>query len=156
MLSLSDSLANTVSSVPLPELGRRLGILSLLIAHGGGEAQAAAALTVTPLPDTSDPAGWRKVREAELHRLGERSAEELLGPACEALFDITQLLSDLRYRGITTWDRYPVPRLEIGWWYKSLLPVFYARMSGPRYQALLAEYANRVRALNEIVFEGNS
>ena len=98
---------------------------------------------------------WRTLKKAYLGKLPGVLEEALLIIACEELHDLEELLFGVRYEGFHVWDRYPVHGMQVFWYYKELLSLFNKRLSAPKYQQLVSEFARHVRELQGLTMEGN-
>jgi (p)ppGpp synthase/HD superfamily hydrolase len=166
----------------VPFLYHPLAVASLVMKHGGSELQAIAALLHDTISDESvthaevvkrfggevarlvfafeDPplppgTAWEHARRAYLEKLKSLDEDALLVVACEELHDVSELLLDLRYRGVDGWKRFSAPAMTVGWYYRELLAVLYKQLAADRYRAIVGELGAQVRALNALVFDGN-
>lgn len=161
-----------------PFLYHPLAVASLVLKYGGSSDQMVAALihdTISyegvsekkisdlfgekiadltyaffdpPLPKTAD---WRMTKQAYLDKVRALPEEKLLVVACEELHELLELTHDLKYLGVRVWERYPVHAMEIGWYFKELLAIFYQKLKEKT--ALVSEFGRGVKALTDIVYE---
>ena len=131
----------------------REGVTKKKISENFGEKIADLTFTFLdpPLPNNAD---WRMTKQAYLDKVKALSEEKLLLVACEELHEVDELLHSLQYDGVTTWDQYPVHGMEVAWYFKQLLLIFYDQLKSK--PALVAEFAGRVRRLSDIVFEAKT
>lgn len=168
-----------------PYLYHPLAVASLVLKHGGNEAQVQAALLHDTIADErlkpetirqrfgvevqrlayafEDPQvspevarDWQKLRQAYLDKLGTQSDDALLVVACEELHELGELLNDLRRAGAETWQRYPVPASAVYWYFRELLVLFHRRLTESRYQGVVTEFGSLVRKFKAGLFDGAS
>lgn len=168
-----------------PYIYHPMAVASLVLQYGGTEAHAAAALLHDTIADGkvsqaelserfgaevarlayafADPApapavtpAWRSQKEAYLEKLASLDESALLVVACEELHEARELLHDLRYQGVSVWKRFPVPAIEIGWYFREILRVIHPRLKGPRARPLVSELATTVKGIMNITFEAGS
>lgn len=164
-----------------PYLFHPLAVASLVLAHGGDEEQAAAALLHDTISDPranqaalseaftpevarlahafADPPGlaadadWAVVRSAYHEKLRGLSPRELFVIGCEELHELSELVDDLRALPVSeVWGRYPTPRQNLGWYFREILAILHTKLPEPT--GLKRAYAARLNTLLEIAFEG--
>ena len=153
-----------------PYISHLMGVASLVLQYGGDEEQAMAALLHDVVEDcggaprleeirgkfgervgrlvdgctdsdqTPKPP-WRERKEAYLRRVLGEGADVLLVSAADKLYNVREILMDLREHGPGVWERFTGRREGSRWYYRALVEVFRERASrpdvGPRERALL-------------------
>ncbi|HWQ03350.1 MAG TPA: HD domain-containing protein [Candidatus Nitrosotenuis sp.] len=162
-----------------PYIGHLMGVCALVLAYGGDEDEAIAAL----LHDAPEDCGGRAVLEEIRRRFGERVARIVEGctdtletpkPAWRArkeayvahvrtepadvrlvscadkLWNVREILQDFRAQGAAVFERFTGKREGTLWYYRALVEAFRAAGSDPRVDALLDEFASTVSELEEL------
>lgn len=167
-----------------PYLSHPLAVASLVLRHGGTNAEAAAALVhdlidrpsgrrealVDALgseaaqiahafadPPAVSDSDWNAKKKAYLAQFRTAAASAQFVIVCEEFHELTDLLRELRRSAPPeVWRRYPVPAMNVAWYFKEIFAAAHAawKSDAPAgRRALLAEYARVLVELNEIVFE---
>lgn len=152
----------------VPYIAHLLGVVSLVLEHGGNEDEAIAALlhdaiedqghsivledirqrfgeTVATIVDgctdatTFPKPPWRGRKEAYVVHLGEASASERLVATADKLHNARAILSDYRAHGEAVWDRFSGGRQGTLWYYRTLVETLRAFRS-----TLLVDELDRV------------
>jgi (p)ppGpp synthase/HD superfamily hydrolase len=159
-----------------------LGVASLVLFYGGDSVQAQAALihdticegaTVhqieaifgsevrslveafqDPPEARNEKLEWSEIKNAYFNKIKGLEDRACFVIVCEELHELTCLNLDLKTQGAKVWERYPVPGRDLGWYYKSLLSIVYAKLSRESYRALVTEFAAQTKVLSLRVFEG--
>jgi hypothetical protein len=167
----------------IPYLYHPLAVASSVLKFGGTDAQVQAALlhdTIADgkvsrqeitdqfgeevaeltfsfadpeIPGNSNP-NWRELKAAYLEKLKKLKRDALFVIACEELHDGTELLFELRYRGVEVWKRYPVHGMEVFWYYRELLQIFLRQLNSEKDRSLVSEFGSFLKQMKDIVFEG--
>jgi GTP pyrophosphokinase len=125
-----------------------------LAARFGKETARLAYAFNDPEMSSEAKADWRKKREAYLNKLKTLDEEALLVVGCEEFHELSELVSDLRYIGVDVWKRYPVPSMELGWYFREILSVLNRGIQRPVAKRLVSDFAAVLRVLQDAVFEG--
>lgn len=159
-----------------PMIYHAIGVASLVLRHGGTEAQAAAALlhdaygrfeekfesdiqeilegfTDPPVPKEAER-DWAFCKKKYLEKISTLPEHVLFVIVCEELHEIAELVQDLRNEGVGIWKRYPVPDRDITWYFRKITEIAYKRLSG-KYDGLVQELSRWTRELTESVHEGS-
>ena len=160
----------------VPYLAHLLGVAGLVLAHGGDEGEAIAALlhdavedqggapTLAAIrtrfgdrvaeivdacsdSDTVPKPPWRARKEAYLARIAVEPASARLVSAADKLDNARAILTDYRQVGEALWDRFHGGRDGTLWYYRALADAFLA--AGP--PVLAAELDRTVRELEVVV-----
>lgn len=157
---------------PVPYIGHLLGVAAIVIAEGGDEDQASAALLHDAIEDQGDKVSaadiaarfgprvaaiveactdawetpkppWRARKEAYIAALPKKPAAALLVSLADKTHNIEEILADHAQIGAALWPRFSAPPAEIAWYYRALADAFTALHPGP----LAARFAARVDEL---------
>lgn len=102
---------------------------------------------------------WIGIRKAYLQQCETVSAEAYFVIACEELDEVSDFLMD--YRGTTpleAWQRFPVSKLVIFWYYREILRITYRHKENQSvgdFTRLASELAAKLKSLQQLVFEGH-
>jgi GTP pyrophosphokinase len=139
----------------IPYVAHLMGVAAIVLEHGGGEDEAAAALlhdsvedqggtatlariraelgdaiadTVAAVSDTdvTPKPPWRERKERYLAHLRGASAAARLVSAADKLHNARSIVADLRNQRGTVWDRFAGGRDGTLWYYRSVLDAFHA------------------------------
>ena len=138
----------------IPYVSHLLGVVSLVLEHGGDEDEAIAALLHDAIEDQGGDARrqdirarfgervteivdgctdaetipkppWRKRKEAYIAHLGEASPSVRLVSAADKLHNIRAIIADYRTHGEALWNRFSGGR-ETLWYYRALSDKFHS------------------------------
>ncbi|HKA86385.1 MAG TPA: HD domain-containing protein [Haliangiales bacterium] len=167
----------------IPYLAHLLGVASLVLEHGGGEDEAAAALLhdavedqggaptlariraelgdaiadiVRAVSDTDvvPKPPWRERKERYLAHLPQAAAPARLVSAADKLHNARAIVADLRVHGEGVWDRFAGGREGTLWYYRSLVEAFQSGGSpGGPPAELVAELARTVGEMERLARE---
>ena len=142
-----------------PYISHLMGVASLVLQYGGDEEQAIAALLHDVVEDCggaprleeirkkfgervarivdgctdSDRVPkppWRERKQGYLERVRSEPEEVLLVSAADKLYNIREILMDLREQGPSVWERFSGKREGSLWYYRALLEAFRGRTAG--------------------------
>lgn len=143
-----------------PYISHLMGVASIVLQYGGDEDQAIAALLHDVVEDcggaprlaeirerfgervarlvdgctdsdqTPKPP-WRERKEGYLHRVLREDADVLLISAADKLYNVREILMDLRENGPGVWERFTGRREGSLWYYRALVEAFRGRAPGP-------------------------
>ena len=158
-----------------PYISHLMGVASLVLQYGGDEEQAMAALLHDVVEDcggaprlkeirekfgervarivegctdsdrTPKPP-WRERKQGYLERVRSEPAEVLLVSAADKLYNIREILMDLREQGAGVWERFSGKREGSLWYYRALLEEFRGRTAS----SLVGELDRTVSELERI------
>ena len=166
-----------------PFLFHPLAVASLVLKYGGSMAQACAAvlhdLIDRPVAEHArlerefgreiadlahafaSPQGrdedWNASRKAYIAQVKKLPDAAKLLVLCEELHEISELLRSLSHlTQPEVWKRYPVPAMNVAWYFKEIFVAIHSAWredKDPARRALLSDYAKLLVELNQIVFE---
>jgi (p)ppGpp synthase/HD superfamily hydrolase len=143
-----------------PYVSHLLGVASLVLQYGGDEEQAIAALLHDVVEDcggaprleeirrkfgqrvarivdgctdsdqTPKPP-WRERKEGYLQRVRREDTDVLLISAADKLYNVREILMDLREHGPGIWERFTGRREGSLWYYRALVEAFRGRAPRP-------------------------
>ena len=155
-----------------PYISHLMGVASIVLQYGGDEEQAIAALLhdvvedcggaprleeirekfgervarlvdgCTDTDQTPKPP-WRARKESYLQRVAGEEADVLLVSAADKLYNVREILMDLRENGPGVWERFSGRRDGSLWYYRELVKVFQKRACGAGENAGARERALR-------------
>jgi len=158
-----------------PYISHLMGVASLVLQYGGDEEQAIAALLHDVVEDcggaprlaeirekfgervarivdgctdtdrTPKPP-WRERKQAYLERVRSEPADVLLVSAADKLYNVREILMDLREQGTEVWERFSGKRDGSLWYYRALLEAFRGRAAA----SLVGELDRTVTELERI------
>lgn len=161
-----------------PYISHLMGVASLVLQYGGDEEQAMAALLHDVVEDcggaprleeirrrfgervarlvdgctdsdqTPKPP-WRERKEGYLRRVLREDADVLLISAADKLYNVREILMDLREHGPGVWARFSGGQEGSLWYYRALVEAFRKRAPGPlvdELQRAVSELERRGRA----------
>jgi GTP pyrophosphokinase len=143
-----------------PYISHLLGVASLVLQYGGDEEQAIAALLHDVVEDCggaprleeirrkfgervarivegctdSDQMPkppWRERKEGYLRRVLHEDSEVLLISAADKLYNVREILMDLRAHGTGVWERFTGKQAGSLWYYRALVEAFRGRAPEP-------------------------
>jgi (p)ppGpp synthase/HD superfamily hydrolase len=156
-----------------------MGVCAIVLAYGGDEEEAIAAL----LHDAPEDCGGRAVLEVIRRRFGERvacivegctdtfeqpkppwrarkeaylaharaaPADVRLVSAADKLYNVREILQDLRAQGAAVFERFAGKRDGTLWYYRALVQAFRAAGPDTRVSALVGELAREVAELERL------
>lgn len=164
----------------VPYIAHLLGVTSIVLEHGGSEAQAIAALLHDAVEDQggvstrariqelfgeqvaeivdacSDSDSqvkppWRERKEAYLRRLRDEPEAARLVSAADKLHNARSIVADFRVQGESVWTRFTGGKTGTLWYYNELTKIF--QQGGPA--ALAAELDRVVAELNSLAAISN-
>ncbi len=136
-----------------PYISHLMGVAAIVLQHGGDEDQAIAALLHDAVEDcggapllaeirekfgervarivdgctdsdqTPKPP-WRERKQAYIRRVRGEEADTRLVSAADKLYNVREILSDLRQQGDAIWERFKGGRDGSLWYYRSLVHAF--------------------------------
>ncbi len=136
-----------------PYISHLMGVTAIVLQHGGDEDQAIAALLHDAVEDcggepllveirekfgervarivdgctdssqTPKPP-WRERKHAYIQRVRGEEADTRLVSAADKLYNVREILSDLRQQGDAIWERFKGGRDGSLWYYRSLVKAF--------------------------------
>jgi (p)ppGpp synthase/HD superfamily hydrolase len=148
-----------------PYISHLMGVASLVLQYEGDEDQAIAALLHDVVEDcggaprlaeirqkfgervarmvdgctdsdqTPKPP-WRERKEGYLRRLPAEADDVLLISAADKLYNVREILMDLREQGPVVWDRFTGKREGSLWYYRALVEAFRGRAPRPLVEEL--------------------
>ena len=157
-----------------PYISHLMGVASLVLQYGGDEDQAIAALLhdvvedcggaprlaeirgkfgervarivegCTDSDETPKPP-WRERKESYVERVGSEQDDVLLVSAADKLYNMREILMDLREAGPGVWERFSGRRDGSLWYYRALIEAFRGR--APR--ALVRELERTLEELEQ-------
>ena len=160
-----------------PYISHLMGVASIVLQYGGDEDQAIAALLHDVVEDCGGAARleeirekfgdnvarlvdgctdtdqtpkppWRARKESYLQRVAGEKADVLLVSAADKLYNVREILMDLRENGPGVWERFSGRRDGSLWYYRELVKVFQERACGA-----CAHANERERALGPLAEE---
>ncbi len=167
----------------IPYLAHLLGVTSIVLEHGGGEDEAAAALLHDAVEDQGGTATldriraelgdavadivaavsdtdvvpkppWRERKERYLHHVADAPPPARLVSAADKLHNARAIVADLRVLGASVWDRFAGGREGTLWYYRSLVEAFHAgRSTGGPPAELVDELARTVGDMERLAAE---
>lgn len=161
---------------PVPYIGHLLGVAAIVIAEGGDEDQAIAALLHDAIEDQGDKTSeaqlrarfgprvaeivaactdawetpkppWRARKEAYIAAFPAKPAAARLVALADKTHNLEEILDDHARVGADVWSRFTAGPAEIAWYYRSLERAFSALHPGP----LAARFAANVARLEAVV-----
>lgn len=162
----------TRKSTSVPYISHLLGVAALVIADGGSEDEAIAALLHDAAEDQGGEATlaliekqfgervarivayssdtledpkppWRERKEAHLARMQHAEADTCRVMLADKVYNARTILSDLHRAGETAWDKFNGGKQGTVWYYREMYALLSARLPG--------ELANQLgRILKEI------
>ena len=158
-----------------PYISHLMGVASLVLQYGGDEEQAIAALLHDVVEDCggaprlveirerfgprvarivdgctdSDQIPkppWRERKERYVARVPGEQDDVLLVSAADKLYNMREILMDLREQGPAVWERFQGKRGGSLWYYRALLEAFRGRIPG----GLLAELERTLADLDQM------
>ena len=143
-----------------PYISHLMGVASIVLQYGGDEDQAIAALLHDVVEDcggapklkeirskfgervarmvdgctdsdqTPKPP-WRQRKESYLQRVQREEADVLLISAADKLYNVREILMDVRENGRAVWERFTGGREGSLWYYRALAGAFRGRAPDP-------------------------
>jgi (p)ppGpp synthase/HD superfamily hydrolase len=163
-------------ATPIPYIAHLLGVVAIVLEHGGDEDEAIAALLhdaiedqggaatreeirrrfgqrVTAIvdgctdTDLSPKPPWRARKESYIAHVREADASVRLVSAADKLFNVRSLARDYRQLGESLWSRFNGGRNGTLWYYRELVDAFRAAGNSP----LVEELDRAVDELEDLV-----
>jgi GTP pyrophosphokinase len=162
-----------------PYIGHLMGVCAIVLACGGDEEEAIAALLhdapedcggravleeirrrfgervvrivegCTDTFETPKPP-WRARKEAYVAHVGRAPADVRLVSAADKLWNVREILQDLRTQGTAVFERFAGKRDGTLWYYRALVESFRAAGPDTRVDALVADLAREVAELERL------
>jgi (p)ppGpp synthase/HD superfamily hydrolase len=158
-----------------PYISHLMGVASLVLQYGGDEEQAIAALLhdvvedcggaprlaeirekfgervariVDGCTDTDQipKPPWRERKERYVERVRGEADDVLLVSAADKLYNMREILMDVREHGLSVWERFEGKRGGSLWYYHSLIEAFRGRAA----HGLVAELERTVAELKQV------
>jgi len=145
---------------PVPYIGHLLGVAAIVIAEGGDEDQAIAALLHDAIEDQGDKTSeadlrarfgprvaeivaactdawetpkppWRARKEAYIAAMPHKPVAARLVSLADKTHNLEEILADHAQIGDALWPRFSAPAREIAWYYRALADAFLDLHPGP-------------------------
>lgn len=142
-----------------PYIAHLLGVTSIVLTHGGDEDEAIAALLHDSVEDHPDKTSFAEIRRrfgprvarivrgctdstaipkppwidrkrAYLAHLRRANSSVRLVSAADKLYNVREILDDLRVRGEAVWSRFSATKPQALWYYRQVEKIL--RRRGPR------------------------
>ncbi|MFZ4603439.1 MAG: HD domain-containing protein [Caulobacterales bacterium] len=152
--------SQTRKGKPAPYIGHLLGVTAIVIAEGGDEDQAIAALLHDAIEDQGDKTSidalrerfgpgvadivaactdawtapkppWRARKEAYVAALPDKPDAARLVALADKVHNLEEILDDHSRVGAQIWSRFNAEPANILWYYRSLASVFAEILPGP-------------------------
>ena len=158
-----------------PYISHLMGVAALVLQYGGDEDQAIAALLhdvvedcggkprlaeirakfgeavarivdgCTDADETPKPP-WQERKQSYVERVRTEGPEVLLVSAADKLYNMREIVMDLREQGPSVWERFKGKREGSMWYYRALIEAFRGRTS----RAIVEELERTAALLDEL------
>jgi (p)ppGpp synthase/HD superfamily hydrolase len=158
-----------------PYISHLMGVASLVLQYGGDEEQAIAALLHDAVEDCGgaprlkeirekfgervarivngctdsdqmQKPPWRERKQRYVDHVRKEAPDVLLVSAADKLYNVREILMDLREHGLVVWDRFSGGREGSLWYYRALVEAFRGRTA----HALVDELERAVSELERL------
>lgn len=158
-----------------PYISHLMGVASLVLQYGGDEEQAIAALLHDAVEDCGgaprlkeirekfgervarivngctdseqmQKPPWRERKQRYVDHVRKEEPDVLLVSAADKLYNVREILMDLREHGSAVWDRFSGGREGSLWYYRALVEAFHGRAA----HALVDELERAVSELERL------